>query len=197
MQIEAIVDRVKSIILSPKDTLTASKTETWVISDTIKNYIAIIAAIPPVAQFIGYAIVGLPLIGRLNFFRSLFYAVISYILSIVAVVVVGKVINALAPSFGANKDDSSAFKLAVFCFTPAFVGGIFYLIPTLSVLALLASLYGIYILYIGIPILMEAPQEKTLTYTILTVIISIVIMFLIGAVAGAVAWGTGGPPRYF
>lgn len=126
------------------------------------------------------------------------YAALLYVLSLVAVILVGKIINALAPSFGAVKNDLNAFKLAVYSYTPAFVAGIFNLIPSLAVLSILGSLYGIYILYIGIPILMEAPKEKAVAYTVVTIIVAVILMVIIGAIAGAIAWAGGaGPVRYF
>lgn len=195
---EKIIERVKSILLSPKDALNAVKTEEMTIVGVMKEYVVFVAAIPAIAQFIGYALVGLPLVGRYNIFRSLIYAAISFVLYLVAVFVVGKVINSLAPTFNAVKNDLNAFKLAVYCWTPAFVAGIFYLIPSLSILAILGALYGFYILSIGIPILMEAPQDKTIAYTLVTIVVTIIIMFVIGAIAGALAWGGGaGPARYF
>ncbi|MFQ5864455.1 MAG: Yip1 family protein [bacterium] len=195
---EKIIERVKSILLSPKDALSAVKTEEMTIAGVMKEYVVFVAAIPAIAQFIGYALVGLPLVGRYNIFRSLIYAAISFVLYLVAVFVVGKVINSLAPTFNAVKNDLNAFKLAVYCWTPAFVAGIFYLIPSLSILAILGALYGFYILSIGIPILMEAPQDKTIAYTLVTIVVTIIIMFVIGAIAGALAWGGGaGPARYF
>lgn len=195
---EKIIERVKSIILSPKDALNAVKVEELTIVGTMREYVAIIAAIPAVAQFIGLALIGIPLIGRQNIFRTLIYSALTYLLSLIGVFIVGKIINALAPSFNAVKNDLSAFKLAVYSYTPAFVAGVFNVIPSLSILALLGALYGIYVLYVGIPILMEAPQEKVLVYTIATIIVAFIVMVIIGAVAGALAWGGGpGPIRYF
>lgn len=195
---EQIIERIKSIFLSPRDALTAVKTEELTKAGTMKEYVVIIAAIPAVAQFIGYALIGLPLIGRQHIGRSLMYAALLYVLSLVAVILVGKIINALAPSFGAVKNDLNAFKLAVYSYTPAFVAGIFNLIPSLAVLSILGSLYGIYILYIGIPILMEAPKEKAVAYTVVTIIVAVILMVIIGAIAGAIAWAGGaGPVRYF
>ncbi|MFQ5602036.1 MAG: Yip1 family protein [bacterium] len=191
---EKLIERVKSILLSPKDALTAVKSEEMTVVETMKEYVAILAAIPAAAQFIGFALVGLPIVGRYNFGRSLLFAIISYILSLVSVIVVGKVINALAPSFKAVKNDSNAFKLAVYSLTPAFVAGIFNAIPSLSVLAFLGSLYGIYILYIGLPILMDVPEEKAIAYTVVTLIVVMLVMIFVYFIAGAIAWGGGGGP---
>lgn len=195
---EKVIERAKSILLSPNEALTSVKTEATTVKDTMKEYVAIIAAIPAVAYFIGYALVGLPFVGRQPIGRTLGFAILYYVLSMAAVIIVGKIINALAPNFNAVKNDLNAFKLAVYAYTPVFVAGIFYVIPSLSILAFLGSLYGIYILYLGIPILMEAPQEKRVAYTVVTLIVAFVVMFVIFAIAGAIAWGGGaGPARYF
>jgi hypothetical protein len=197
-RLKRVFERAKNIITGPKEALDAVKLEEMTVADTMKEYVTVIAAVPAIAQFIGYAIIGLPLIGRYSFGRTLLYCAISYILTILGVFILGKIINALAGSFGAVKNDLSAFKLAVYSLTPAMVAGAFNIIPSLSVLALVGGLYGIYILYLGIPVLMEAPQEKTVVYTVVTVIVAFVVMVIIGTIAGAIAWGGGGmPARYY
>lgn len=195
---EKLIERVKSILLSPKDALSAVKTEEMTIAGTMKEYVAIVAAVPAVALFIGYAFIGLPLVGRYNLGRTLIFAALYYILSLISVFVIGKVINVLAPTFNAVKNDLSAFKLAVYCLTPGFIAGVFYVIPSLQILTWLGALYGIYILYLGIPILMEAPQEKAVAYTVVALIVSFVVMVIAWVIAGALAWGGGAvPARYF
>lgn len=195
---EKIVERVKSILLSPKDALNAVKTEELTIVGTMKEYVAIIAAIPAVALFIGYGLIGLPLVGRYHIGRTLIFAVLYYVLSLVGVFVISKIFNVLAPTFNAVKNDLNAYKLAVYCLTPGFIAGGFNVIPALQLLAWLGAIYGIYLLYLGIPILMEAPQVKTVPYTIVTAFVAFVLMIIIWNIAGKVAWGGGAMPvRYF
>lgn len=195
---EHIIERVKTIVLSPKEALTAVKTEEMPVVDTMKRYVAIIAAIPPAAQFIGYALVGLPLVGRLSFGRSLLSAILLFVANLIVVVVFGKIITALAPNFNATKNDAHAFKLSVYSLTPGFVAGIFYIIPSLSPLSMIGGLYGIYVLYLGIPILTEAPQEKAVAYTVVSLLLAIVLFVVLGMIVSAIAWGGGaGSVRYF
>ena len=189
--------RVKSILLSPKDALTAVKSEEMSIADFMKEYVVILAAIPAVAQFIGLALVGHSVFGRRNFIGTLFYAALLYILSLVSVFVYSKIIGALAPSFGATKNDLNAFKLTVYSWTPSFVAGIFYIIPMLQVLAMLGSLYGIYVLYKGLPILMENPEGKTIAYTFVSLIVGFILWVVIGSIATEIALGSAVPAVYF
>jgi len=193
---EKIIERVKSILLSPKDALTAVKSEEMSIADFMKEYVAILAAIPAVAQFIGLALVGHSVFGRRSFIGTLFYAALFYIFSLVSIFVYSKVIDALAPSFNATKNDLSAFKLTVYAWTPAFVAGIFHIVPGLQVLAMLGALYGIYILYLGLPILMESSEEKTVAYTVVVILVALLTMILISFIAGAIAFG-GAASVYF
>jgi len=193
---EKIIERVKSILLSPKDALTAVKSEEMSIADFMKEYVAILAAIPAVAQFIGLALVGHSVFGRRSFIGTLFYAALFYIFSLVSIFVYSKVIDALAPSFNATKNDLSAFKLTVYSWTPAFVAGIFHIVPGLQVLAMLGALYGIYILYLGLPILMESSEEKTVAYTVVVILVALLTMILISFIAGAIAFG-GAASVYF
>ncbi len=193
---EKIIERVKSILLSPKDALTAIKSEEVSIAAFMKEYVAILAAIPAVSIFIGWALVGHSVFGRRSFIGTLFYAALFYILSLVSVFVYSKVIDALAPSFNATKNDLNAFKLAVYAWTPAFVAGIFHIVPGLQVLAMLGALYGIYILYLGLPILMESSEEKTVPYTVVGILVALLTMVLIWFIAGAIALG-GAAPVYF
>jgi hypothetical protein len=52
-----IIDRIKGIILKPKEEWQTIAGETTPIADLYKNYIIILAAIGPVASFIGLSIV--------------------------------------------------------------------------------------------------------------------------------------------
>jgi len=194
---EKLIERVKSILLSPKDALTAVKSEEMSIADFMKEYVAILAAIPAVAQFIGLALVGHSVFGRRSFIGTLFYAALFYIFSLVSIFVYSKVIDALAPNFNATKNDLSAFKLTVYAWTPAFVAGIFHIVPGLQVLAMLGGLYGIYILYLGLPILMESPEDKTVAYTIVSLIVGLILMVIIGSIATVIALGSAVPAIYF
>jgi len=111
-------------------------------------------------------------------------------LSLLGIYLLGLVIDALASSFQAQKSPLNAFKLAAYSMTPSLLAGILSILPALTPLALLAGLYGIYVLFLGIPTLMKAPQDKAIPYTAVAVVCAIVISLVVGAVAG-VAVRTG------
>lgn len=177
---EKIFERVKKIILNPKDALSEVKTEEMVIVDFMKEYVAIVVAVPALARLIG-------LIGKGNLFQILVFCALFYVVGLIMVFVAGKIIEALAPTFSAIKDDLNAFKLAAYSYTPFFVAGVAFINPSLGFLSILGALYGIYILYLGIPILMEASQEKTVAYTAVAIIINAIVYVVLAILAVSVA----------
>ena len=107
--------------------------------------------------------------------------VIGYALSLVMVFVLALIVDALAPTFGGSKSQIQALKLVAYASTAGFVGGIFSLIPSLSILGLLCGLYSIYLIYTGIPVLMRCPPEKAGAYTAVVVVCAIVAGLVLGA----------------
>jgi hypothetical protein len=183
-----IVQRVKDILLKPTDTWTEIKKEQVTIKELYTSYAAILAAIPPLASFIGLSLLGFSMFTfsyRLPLGWGISRAIVSYILSLVGVYVVALIIDALAPSFGSPKNQVNALKVAIFSWTPSWIAGILMLIPVLSPVAMLLSLYSLYLFYLGLPVLMETPKEKTLGYFIVTILVSIVVFILIGVIANA------------
>jgi hypothetical protein len=185
-----LVARVQGILLKPKDEWAKIRDEQVTVQQLFTQYAVILAAIPAVAQFLGWALIGglrIPYVGRSWMGRALLYAVFSYILSLAVVYALGFIINTLAPNFSSPQNLPNAMKLAVYSMTPAWIAGIFNLIPALSVLTLLGSLYGLYILYLGFSApLMGTPKEKTTGYFGVSVVVVVVLIVIVSIILGAV-----------
>jgi hypothetical protein len=195
----SIVERIKNICLTPNTEWPVIANEPSSTGSLIAGYVAPLAAVGAIALFIGTTIVGTNtfLLGtyRSSFAMGLVAAVWSFLGAIIGVVIVGFIINALAPTFGAEQNSARAMKVAVYSFTPAWVAGVLRIIPALGVLAILGAFYGFYLLYLGLPALMKAPKEKAAGYTVVTIVGAIVVMFVVSIVgvtiAGAGAVGSG------
>jgi len=108
----------------------------------------------------------------------------------VSVFVIGFVIDALAPSFGGQKNFNQAIKVAAYSYTPGFVGGLFAIIPILGgFVGLLFALYGLYVLYLGLPRLMKNPEDKTIIYELVVIVVAIVISMVIWMLGGMMTGG--------
>lgn len=113
-------------------------------------------------------------------------AIVSYVLALIGVYVLALIIDGLAPTFGGTKNQIQALKTAAYSSTASWLAGIFVLVPGLRVLTIL-GLYSLYLLYLGLPVLMKAPQEKAGAYTGVVVLAAIVLFFVIGMVGGRFA----------
>lgn len=186
-----LVARVQGLILKPKEEWEKIKGEPATVADLFKSYLVPVAAIPAVAQFLGFWLIGvsLPVRGmfRMSLGSSLGRAVVSYILSLASVFILALIINALAPTFSSRPDQVQSLKLAAYSLAPYYVAGIFYLVPVLSFLVVLAGIYSLYVLYLGFKAgLMETPPEKIMGYFVVTLVVGIVLMLVVGLVVGAI-----------
>ncbi len=185
-----IVQRVKNIILTPKTEWVVIAAEPTQPKDLVLSYVLPLAALAAIAGFIGTVLIGSFMVGRVSFFWGLIGLVWHLVMSIVAVFVIGFIIDALAPSFGGQKNFNQAIKVAAYSYTPGFVGGLFTIIPILgSLVAILFALYGLYVLYLGLPKLMKNPDDKTIVYEIVVVVVAIVFYIFVGAVAAMMTGG--------
>ena len=182
-----IVTRVKNILLDPRGEWPKIEREPGDAGSLFKNYVAIVAAIPPVCTFIGTTLIGIHGF-RVGILAGLIHAIVSYLLTFVGVYVAALVIDFLAQTFGAQRNFANAMRVACYAPTAAWVVGVFHLIPILGVLAIL-GLYSVYLLYTGIAALMRPPADKAIVYTVVAILCMIVIWFVIAAIPAMLIGG--------
>lgn len=192
MDFNAIIKRVIAIITKPTEEWEVIKNETMTVGDMYTKYAIFLAAIPAIAGFIGNALIGTSVMGftvKWPISNALVWAILMYVFSLVGLFVAGFIIDALATTFGAQKDMVSSMKVAVFANTPVWIAGILYIIPALGLLVMIAALYSLYLLYLGLKIVKNPPQDKLMGYFIVVLIVDIIVFFLIGFLTSAIAIG--------
>lgn len=187
-----IFERAKNILISPKTEWEVIKNEQSSVADLFTQYALILALIPVIAGFIGQSLIGISL-GPFGSFKvpivnGLIYAVLYYVLTLAGIYLLAFIVDALAPSFGAQKDMISSLKVVIYSYTAVWVAGIFQILPMLAILSIL-GLYSLYLLYLGLNIVKGSPADKVIGYTVVVVIITIVVYFIIGTIVGAIALG--------
>ncbi|HET9470780.1 MAG TPA: Yip1 family protein [Usitatibacter sp.] len=183
-----LVDRAKKILLQPKSEWAVIAAEPHTVQDLYTGYVMILAAIPAVAWFIGFSIIGMGMLGvsyRVPITSGVAHMVVSYVLGLGWVYVLALIIDALAPNFGGEKNFLQALKVSAFSPTAMWLAGLFAIIPALSILGIL-GLYSLYLLYTGLPPLMRVPEEKAVPYVVVVIIVGIVLAIIVGALAGLV-----------
>ena len=178
-----LVERIKGILLQTSSEWPVIEREPGDAGYLFSNYVAIVAAIPPVCTFIGTSIIGFGPF-RVGLVSGLIHAVIIYVLTLIGVFVVAYIIDFLAGYFGGQKNIDNAMKVSAYSPTAAWLVGVFNLIPALSILAIL-GIYSLYLLYTGIAALMKPPADKAIIYTIAVIVCVIVIWFVIFGVFAA------------
>ena len=191
----ALLQRVLDILMRPRDTWLQIDAEDGNPARIYLGYLVFLAAIPAVAGFIGYSLVGVGAFGisvRVPVVQGLVSMVVGYVLSLAMVYVLALIANMLAPRFQAQQDMGSAFKLVAYASTAGMLGGVFSILPSLAMLGLLAALYSVYLIYTGIPVLMKAPQEKAVGYTAALVVCGILAGIVVGLATSLVTPGARG-----
>ena len=179
-----LVERVQAVLLKPRETWPVIESEPGDVASIYRNYLVFLAAVPAVAGFIGMSVIGVGVFGstwRVPIVSGLVNLVVGFALTLAMIYVLSLIADALAPSFGGQKNGLNAFKLVAYGATAGLVGGIFNLLPALSMLGLLAGLYSIYLIYLGAPVLMKVPQDKAVAYTAVLIVCGIVAGIVVGA----------------
>jgi hypothetical protein len=184
-----IVTRATNIIMRPKAEWPVIAAEPATIGSIFRNYVLILAAIGPIAGAIGQLLFGYRFFGivyRPSPEHVIVQAVIQYAVAVAGVYLVALIVDALAPSFGSTKDPVSAFKLTAYSWTAAWVAAIVSIIPQLSFLVLIGVVYGFYILYLGLPVVMKTPPDKAVVYTIVIFVAALVVTVVLGLISAAI-----------
>ena len=197
-----LIERAKNIMLTPKTEWDAVAVDPTPTATLVTAYVLPLAALSAVAHFISSAVIGtsIPFGGtfRMPMGWALGMLVYGLVMSIVAVFLLGFIIDVLAPTFGGQKNFNQAVKVAAYSYTAGWLGGVLGIIPWVGwILGLLVSLYGIYLLYLGLPKVMKNPPEKSVAYTVVVIIVAIIVAIVIGTIgtmisAGAMYGATGG-----
>jgi hypothetical protein len=173
-----IIERAKQIILKPKDEWVAIDQESTSVKDLVTGYLVPLALVATIASFIGYSF----------FFKfhslgfGIKYAILYFVTYVGGALLTAWVIDALAPSFGSTKDFRKAMQLVVYSYTPMMVASVVMIFPALSPIMLLAGLYSLYLLYLGLKPLMKTPDDKLMTYFVVSLVVLVVVYFVISTI---------------
>ena len=175
---DSLVARVRGLLLTPKDELPKTIAEPGDFKSLLP-YVLVLLSIGALAQFISSGLIGVYVAPQVVFgmkigggwFRSPIASLVGAVFNVGMGVGVwwffAFILNALAPSFGARKDEHSAYKVAAWTATPiwiarslALLGSVPYLgwIGTLALVG--AVVYAVLVGMWALPLLMGTPESK-------------------------------------
>lgn len=185
MDFSSIIKRAKAILLSPKTEWPVINGENDSHVQVLTKYLLIMAAIPALFSFIGYGFIGY---GSVAF--GIRQAILQYVSLVGGVYICAWAFNMLAPKFGAEVNFNKAFQLVAYCYTATCVGGIFYIHHSLTFLASLASIYSLYLLFVGLEPMMKVPAEKKTSYFVVALLVMIAVAVVLSLVLSAIIIGS-------
>jgi len=160
------IDRLKNILLTPKTEWPVIAGETATVQSLYVGYIMILAAIGPIALALRFGIAG----------AGITFAIANYLVSLAMVYLLALLVDALAPSFGGEKNFIRSLQLVAYSLTVSWLAGIFHLLGVIGGLVnLVATIYSIYTLYLGAPVMKRCSQDKAVAFTVVVVLLAIVI----------------------
>ena len=180
--------RVKGILLSPAAEWPVIDSEGTTPATVFGTYVIPLAALAAIVNFIRLSVIGInmPFGGTIRspITAGLTNAVLTCVMAVLGVALIAGIINLLAPTFGGVRDTRRALRAAAYSLTAAYVGTFLGLLPMGTLLSLLAGLYGIYTLYLGLPLMMHSKPDKAVGYTASVVVCTILVGLILGAVMG-------------
>ena len=188
--IAGILNRIKNILLTPKTEWQMIAAEPATIGQLYIGYVVPLTAWAALMSLVRLTLIGTRLpfgdVVRTPLAGGLGLAAWTFVGSFVGLFLVGVIVNALAPTFGGTRNQTQALKVAAYSLTPAYVGSVLALSPVLpSLLQFVVLCYGLYVLYLGLPVVMSAPQDRALGYTATVVVCTFLLGIVLALAAGA------------
>lgn len=182
-----MIERIKNIILTPNNEWDLIEKEENNLQKLLMSYVLPLSLIPAICAFIGYGFIGYEVmfIKVKGIDLGIRFALTSLVSSVLSYIICTYVVDALAPSFNSTKNISKAAQLVAYSFTPAYLAGVFNIIPSLAILSIV-GLYGLYLMYLGLPKMMKTPADKVAVYLLVIIVTVILTYVIIGAIIAAI-----------
>ncbi len=172
------------------------------ISSLLFGYVFILALIGPVAGYYGTTTSGWQIgqgeVIKLTPNSALIIAMLYYIVVVSAVIGLGLMVRWMCKTYGGNTTLNRCIALSAYVSTPIFLVGIVELYPVLWVnllIGLVALAQAVYLLYSGVPILMDISEDKGFLMSSALLALGMVALVAMLAIT-ALLWGFGYEPHY-
>lgn len=182
-----ITDRVKEILLTPDLAWDKIKAENDSVGDIYKKYLLVLAAIGPIFAWIKFSIIGISVLGytyRAPIVGGLIGAIVQYGVQLLMAYLAAIILEKLAPKFEGSTTLNDTFRLVAYAATPAYISGVFIIIPAIGFIAALAGfIYSVYLFFKGLPKFVAISETKKFAY----IAVSVVCIFFTGFILNLMA----------
>ena len=197
-----VLQHVWGLFSEPRRAWREIRDQRCTISKCYCSHVLILAALPAIAGFIGTTQVGWRIgareVHKLTLESGLAIALLTYFTLLVAVLSIGWMIHWMGQTYGAKRPLPQCVALAAYTATPLFLVGLLWIYPVLwfdMLVALPALAYTVYLLYTGVPIMMEIPEERGFLFASAVLAVGLVALVAVLAIT-AILWGSGFGPVF-
>jgi hypothetical protein len=124
--------------------------------------------------------------------------ILFYMAMLSAIAIIGYFIHWMADTYGAESTIARGIVIAGFTATPLFIAGLTGFYPVLWLDMLIgvgAVCWAVYLLYLGIPIVMDIPEERGFLFSSAVIAICLVMVTCI-MVGSVILWDFGAAPAF-
>jgi hypothetical protein len=190
------------LLFSPKQEWQKISQEDNNIPGLLYGYVLILALIGPLAGYYGTTTSGWQIGGReavkLTQESAITIAVLYYLAVVVSVVGLGMMVRWMCKTYGGNTSLNRCIALSAYVSTPIFLVGFVELYPVLWVnllFGLIALAHSVFLLYTGVPILMNISEDKGFLMSSALLALGLVALVSLLALT-ALLWGFGFQPKF-
>ena len=202
----ALLDHTLGILLHPDSEWKAIRNERHSFFQVFLSHVPLLALIPVLATYYGVTQVGWVIGGGervwLTAESAMTLCAMTYFAFLLGVYAFGEFINWMAKTYGVGDSDErrhyEGTALAVYVTVPVFLAGIVAVYPDIwlnAFVTLAAASYSVYLIYEGIPILMNIPKERAFMYATSVVTVGLVMMVVV-RIGSVLLWSFGVGPVY-
>ncbi|MDX1735625.1 MAG: Yip1 family protein [Halioglobus sp.] len=165
-------------------------------------YPCLMAILPAVAWYYGTTAVGWT-VGdgdaiKLTAESALVICILFYFGMVACVAVIGYFIHWMAQTYGAESSILKGVVITAFTATPLFLAGLIGFKPVLwldMLVGVAAVSWAVYLMYLGIPIVMNIPKERGFLFSSAVLAIALVILICL-MVTSVILWEYGAAPAF-
>lgn len=198
-----ILDHMIGIFTHPDDEWKVIRGERRSQIEEFVTHVPFLAALPALAFYYGVTQVGWQIgdgdVTKLTSESALTLCLLSYGAALVGVWIFAEFINWLADTYSDKEiPKHHGMAMAVYVTAPVFLAGLAGAWPELwfnGAVMIAAAIYAVYLIYEGMPILMDIPKERAFMYSSSVVTIALVLLVSL-RVGTVIVWAAGFGPVY-
>ena len=180
MNPKRLIGRVRGLLVTPRREWQVIAAENTSVGALYREHVLWLAALPAVCGFVRGSIIGYAspafVTARIGVANGISRMIFGYLITLAIVYLMGIVVDALAPKFGAQRNAIQSFKTVAYAFTAFWVSSLGELLPVISPLILTVGAgYSIWHLFTGLRHAMKVPRRRALTYTAIVVLSAVLI----------------------